>query len=177
MDLFAENLYISFFSIFCLFTVVLDLRHRRVPNRMLLVAVVLQIIWLVYLTLDGRPASVFEATEWRQAVVGFFVGLAWFYPLWRFRALGAGDVKFIAVLGFLLGPVGLFSVLLVGTVACGLHALGMVVLMGWTSARNVWRSDSATRRGVPYAAYLALAAIAWMVWKVSEGGLRITWGG
>ena len=164
------------FVIFNLFVIIRDLRDRRVSNRLLLIALVLQAVWLVLdEQVQGRvPVATYG---WGQALVGFSLGLILFYPLWRFRALGAGDVKFIAVLGFLLGPGGLFPVLLLGTITCGLHALGMVVLMGWTSARNVWRSDSATRRGVPYAAYLALAAIAWMFWKVSEGGLRITWGG
>ena len=153
-----------------------DFRYRRVPNKLLLAAVGLQagLLVLLWQTTEILP---FGAQRWDQSLIGFVLGLIIFYPLWRFRALGAGDVKFIAVLGFMLGPSGLLPVLFLGTIACGLHALGMVLAMGWTSARNVWRSDSATRRGVPYAAYLALTAIAWMVWKVSEGGLRITWGG
>ena len=156
--------------------IVCDFRYRRVPNQLLLGGVLLQVVWLVYISAAGVGLGHWSI-HWSLALVGFALGLILFYPLWRFRALGAGDVKFIAVLGFLVGPTGLFPVLLLGTVACGLHALGMVLLMGWAPARNVWRSSTVTRRGVPYAAYLALAAIAWMVWKVSEGGLRITWGG
>lgn len=153
-----------------------DFQYRRVPNKLLLVAIGLQ-TGLLILLWQTNEVLLFGAQRWDQSLIGLALGLILFYPLWRFRALGAGDVKFIAVLGFLLGPAGLFPVLLLGTVACGLHALGMVLLMGWTSARNVWRASPATRRGVPYAAYLALAAIAWMIWKVSEEGLRIAWGG
>jgi prepilin peptidase CpaA len=166
------------FLLYSSIIVITDFRCRRVPNKLLIVAMLLQSIWLtVVFSRKVDEAMPFGAVHWDSALIGFVLGLVIFYPLWRFRALGAGDVKFIAVLGFLLGPSRLFPVLLLGTVVSGLHALGMVLLMGWASARNIWRGNSATRRGVPYAAYLALAAIAWMVWKVSEGGLRITWGG
>lgn len=171
----SVGIYVAVFCVFNFLIGMSDFRIRRVSNRTLLAALVLQGIWLMYLGV-GHGYEVFMlpvATGWGQAVAGFILCLVLFYPLWRFRALGAGDVKFIAVLGFLLGPAGLFPVLLLGTVACGFHALGMVLLMGWTQARNVWRASSATRRGVPYAAYLALAAIVWMFWKVSEAGLRI----
>src|SRR3546814_14397367 len=151
----ATGIWCLSFLIFNLLVAVSDFRFRRVPNNMLLVGLVLQMIWLFFVW-QGSVVSSFGASGWNQAFIGFGFGLILFYPLWRFRAVGAGDVTFIATLAFLLGLGNLFPVLLIGTVACGMPGLGMLVLMGWTRARNVWRSVSPTPRGVPCAASLAI---------------------
>ncbi|GAA4410473.1 hypothetical protein GCM10011450_19470 [Advenella faeciporci] len=91
------------------------------------------------------------------------MGLLVFFPFWGLKLLGAGDVKLIATLGFLLGFAGLWQVVLVATVLTGLHAVLTVLAQGWLSARASWWNESKEkRRGVPYGAWLAVTALAWV---------------
>lgn len=72
-----------------------DLLTHRVPNR--LTGSLLCVGLALGLAFSG----------WRglgDAVVGALVGLGILLPLYLFRAMGAGDVKFLAALGSLLGP-------------------------------------------------------------------------
>jgi prepilin peptidase CpaA len=172
----ATGIWCLSFLILNLLVAISDFRFHRVPNKWLVATLTAQAVWL-FLVWQGIAISRVGASGWDQALAGLSFGLILFYPLWRFRAVGAGDVKFIATLAFVLGLDNLFPVLLIGTAACGIHGLGVVLLVGWMPARNMWRSGSPTRRGVPYAAYLALAAIAWMVWQVSQGSLLVATGG
>ncbi len=102
--------------------------------------------------------------SWRQCLTGFLMGLLVFFPLWSLKLLGAGDVKLIATLGFLLGFAGLWQVVLVATVLTGLHAVITVLAQGWLPARaNWWQESKEQRRGVPYGAWLAITALAWVL--------------
>src|SRR5690606_29832077 len=142
-----------------------DLRFRRVPNMLLAAALLLQIAWLLAAPDVAAPMA---ASGWSQAGLGFAVGLALFYPLWRFGAMGAGDVKYIAVLGACVGTAGLFSVLLPGSLLAGLHALAVTATGGLANARASWRANAGKRRGIPYAAYLALGAMASAAWLMAK---------
>jgi len=154
------SLWLFSFAIFGLLVMACDLGFRRVPNKLLVAVVVLQAVWLTFCTLHMPKVLRPDAGSWSQAGLGFVLGLLIFYPLWHFRKMGAGDVKFIAVLGFLLGPSAWLPVLL-GTVICGIYALGAVVLSGYC-ARLGWWFYEPSRRGAPYAACIALAALAWV---------------
>ncbi|WP_017524509.1 A24 family peptidase [Pusillimonas noertemannii] len=141
-----------------------DLRFRRVPNLLLAAALLLQTTWL--LAAAPNVAAPMAASGWTQAGLGFAVGLALFYPLWRFGAMGAGDVKYIAVLGACVGTAGLFSALLPGSLLAGMHALAVTATGGLAGARANWRAGAGKRRGIPYAAYLALSAMASAAWLI-----------
>ena len=157
------------FVVFNLVIAVQDFRWRRVPNSWLVAALAAQAVWLLAV-LHGWASPGAGAAGFAAALAAFGLAMIVFFPLWRLRALGAGDVKYIATLGFLLGPQTLIPVLVAGTLASGLHAAAIVVRYGWTQARAAWRPPSGTgRRGIPYAAYLALAAITWLAWT---GALR-----
>ena len=96
--------------------------------------------------------------------------------------MGAGDVKFFAVLGVLLGPAALIPVWLIASLLAGMHAivwylqrrqvltllprLGQVAQQVTYSAfyqRLIERRNG--RAGIPYAAYLALAAVMVSSWQ------------
>lgn len=157
------------FVVFNLVIAVYDLRWRRVPNGWLVAGLAAQAVWLLAVRL-GWAGPGAGADGFAAAAAAFVLALVFFFPLWKFRALGAGDVKYIATLGFLLGAPTLIPVLLIGTLACGLHALVVVMRSGWSQARAVWRpAPGAARRGIPYAAYLALAAIGWLAWLATGG--------
>lgn len=157
------------FAVFCLLTAKNDFETRRISNRLLLLALAIQLVWLL-LSQFVSSAQVFSYMGWSQALAGFFISLMVFIPLWKLRVVGAGDAKLIATLGFLLGFAGLWQVVLVATALTGLHAVVVVWLKGLTKARaQWWQENKETRRGVPYGAYLALTALAWALWYYWSG--------
>lgn len=74
---------------------VIDIREHRIPNKVLLVALVCGLIWL---GLIGPNLLV------SHGLSGIGVGLVLMLPLHLLGPLGAGDVKLAAVSGFFLGP-------------------------------------------------------------------------
>lgn len=154
----------------------MDLRLRKVRN------------WMVLLGLATGLAALFSAhpfqiSLWR-GLTGMLVAFAALLPFYALRWMGAGDVKFAAVIGlwFGLSP-NLLFIWLGGSLLAGLHGLAVVswrVLCaspwaGWLQARLPLPLGSALaampstpaapggkqsiRRSIPYAGYLAIAAI------------------
>lgn len=90
--------------------------------------------------------------------------------------MGAGDVKFFAILGFLLGAKALLPIWVIGSLIAGVHAVLILLsrhwplqtVPGWEPAQN-WFSTSAFgrrmtsarqgRKGLPYAAWLGVGAL------------------
>ncbi|KAF3998821.1 A24 family peptidase [Glaciimonas immobilis] len=155
------------FVTWCSVHFVYDMLVRRVPNKLLILAIILQ-IGCFALTGQG-----FTGISPLRAITGFAIGLAFLLPLYALRAMGAGDVKFFAVVGLLLGPVALLPVFLMGSVLAGMHALvftasksGLVLAFQSAATRlDCWMfyqrliSARGNRAGIPYAAYLAVGAI------------------
>lgn len=142
---------IVWWAVFLAFNVAViwcDLRWRRVPNALVLGGLSAQLFWLIAHAAAGSPPSV-GALGFFDAWGAFALGLL-FAVFWKLRLMGAGDVKYLAVLGLMLGIWPWLLVLVFSAIPCGLHALAQ----GW----QVLRDPRKARRGVPYAAYLALAA-------------------
>lgn len=96
---------------------VLDLRSRRIPN------------WLVLLACGAGVA----VNVWRLGLAGLLValsgaalGLLLLLPFYVLRAIGAGDVKLLAGLGALVGPHALVSVAIYAAVAGGVISAVML---------------------------------------------------
>ena len=141
-----------------------DLYARRVPNGWLLGGLLLGAICLV------------AAASWpllRNHAIGLALGLLSLLPFFLIRLMGAGDVKFFAVLGWLLGWQALLPIWLVASLLAGLHAIAVlglrrvppyppVLALGqrWQGSRMVQACARARgdRRGAPYAAFLAAGA-------------------
>ena len=127
-----------------LFTVALvDLQVRRIPNVLVVVLAgwsLLQSLWLDW------PAV-------PDALLGALVGGGVFLLLYVLSrgSMGAGDVKFVAATGVLVGYPLIASSMLLGIVIGGLAALTFLV------AGKANRKDS-----IAYGPYLALGA--WAVW-------------
>jgi len=113
-----------------------DLRERRIPNML----VASGIVWgLAVQTLAPHGAGLFEfwwggIGPW-QALLGLGAGLAMFMPLYLLRAVGAGDVKLLAMVGVWLGPQLLLGATLLTLLAGGV--LAIVVMLASRSSRQV----------------------------------------
>lgn len=165
IDYFLWSLLLAFCAVIFLY----DYLFRRVPNKILLIAIALQ---LGFLLLQGKGVN---GINWWNATAGFVIGLAFFLPLYMLRAMAAGDVKFFAVLGLLLGPTALLPVFLIASLIAAVHAVVLYVsrsgivpglqLVTTHAARCSWYQRILEKRGnrvgIPYAAYLALAG-AWV---------------
>jgi prepilin peptidase CpaA len=140
-------LWLTLFIVFCACTCYFDVRYRRVPN------------WLIISLLLYQSSLLFALHFWRvnlngstlfidgtTALVGLTFSLVLFFPLWRFKAMGAGDVKFMAVLGFCIGLSGLFPALIIGSLLAGVHAVAAIMAKGWSGARAIWRLAPDVRR-------------------------------
>ena len=119
-----------------------DLAHRRIPNWLTFSGLLLGLFW--HIVTGGGPGLVFALEG--LGVAGLTV------LLWMAKALGAGDVKLLGVVGVWMGPVFLLWTLL-GTIFAGaLLALAVVVI-------------SRTRRGrLPLAPAVALGAAGAFFW-------------
>ncbi|QEI05640.1 prepilin peptidase [Pigmentiphaga aceris] len=172
--------YLVLLWVLCGVVFVTDWLFRRVPNRLLLVVLAAYVVLRVA-DWAGLPAG--TAIDLQSSLVGGVLAFVFLLPFYAFRAMGAGDVKYFAVLGLLMGPAGVLVVWLAGTALTGVHAV-----MQWIYASEAvpalanlgrvagswmdggggrlqrlatWIHDKRQgRRGIPYAAYMAIAAVA-----------------
>ena len=94
-----------------------DLRSNRIPN-WLNAALVLSGLF-VHGWLSGW-------TGIQQSFLGLLTGFSLLIVLWLMRAMGAGDVKYMAALGAWLGPEMTLYAALAGILVGGVISLGMV---------------------------------------------------
>lgn len=93
--------------------VLLDLRLRKIPNRLVIAGA------LVAIGTSLLPGSIGLS----QSVGGLAIGLAMLLPMYVVRAMGAGDVKLMAAVGAFLGMNATFIAALLTFCAGGLLAL------------------------------------------------------
>jgi prepilin peptidase CpaA len=146
-----------------------DLYARRVPNTWLLAALAMGMGILVLQSLFDKGRA-----GW-PSLSGFAIGLLIFLPFYAIGWMGAGDVKFFAVLGFLLGYRALLPIWLIGGLLTGAHAVvivlsrrplvalvpSMVFARERLATSRLWRHTLLARQGrsgQPHAAYLAIGA-------------------
>jgi leader peptidase (prepilin peptidase)/N-methyltransferase len=137
----AQALVVAFFVVVLVVLSFIDVRTRRLPNRIVLPAAAVVLAAHVAIAPD-------RALEWVVAALGAFALLlaaALAYP----GGLGMGDVKLALLLGAALGwAVG--AALVIGFAAAGLAGVLMIVRSGW----------SARRAALPLGPFLALGALA-----------------
>jgi prepilin peptidase CpaA len=105
-----------------------DLRHQRIPNRLVLSGAALALILHAALPAgDGFLATLPGALGLAGAVKGLLFGLLAFLPLYFLRAMGAGDVKLLAMVGAFLGPVDIWWALFFTFMAGGVLAIAVAV--------------------------------------------------
>ena len=139
-----------------------DLRARRIPNALVVMAIAIQVCLLVYSTWAG--VSLPGASGWSAALIGFLVGFSSLI-FWILRLMGGGDVKFLAALGFWVGIGPMLPILLFGTLAALVHALCQLT---YRYQYGQVLFDRQAGKGCPYAGYLALSAVSLALMQLSS---------
>lgn len=163
--------------LFGLHVTISDFTARRVSNIALLV--------VATAALAGRIAGLPGAPSLASSLAGALIGLLALLPFYAVRWMGAGDVKFFCVLGWLLGIQALLPTWIAASLAAGVHALlvvawprlaallpaGMQQLAGscpGAAAIQDWRTNLRAarrgRKGIPYAGYMGMAMIGYVLW-------------
>lgn len=147
----GEVLWLLLFACWNVVLIYNDLRYRRVPNTLIVLGFVAQLLWLAAAAFVPGWMYPPRFTGWLMSGAGFLAAFL-FLPLWGRRLMGAGDVKAIAILGLLLGLAPLVPVLVLASLLAGLHALVYVV------ASHYWAVSHRLRQ-IPYAVYLGIGAL------------------
>jgi prepilin peptidase CpaA len=107
-----------------LVAVVTDLRSRRIPNALVLTGICLALVAHA-LTLRAEVPAL-AGPLWWAPVAGLAVGLAALMPLYLLRALGAGDLKLLAMVGAFVGTPAVLWAAVYTLLAGGLLSLAMM---------------------------------------------------
>jgi leader peptidase (prepilin peptidase)/N-methyltransferase len=129
----------------------IDLEHRIIPNRIVypaapVFAIAIVIGWAVDLPLDPARAAIGLLTYG-----GFFLVIAFISP----RGIGMGDVKLTALIGLVLGALGLRYVGVAAGVAILAGGLGGIVALLLGRGR---------KSAIPFGPYLSVGAIVAVLW-------------
>lgn len=166
--------------------VVTDVRHRRVPNVLVLAGLLAGLLFHGLGPQVSGAGGLFSTQPgalggWR-ALGGAAAGLLLFLPFYLLRLLGAGDVKLLAVVGSFAGAAAFVNLALFVLLAGGLLALarmawarnGPLVLRNALLAVGQLRNggapfDAGTRTAwrMPYAAAIAGGVAAYGAWTLS----------
>lgn len=147
----GEALWWLLFACWNLVLIHADLRHRRVPNTLIVAGFAGQLLWLLAAWLVPGWMHPPRWAGWGMTLAGFFCAFL-FLPVWARRKMGAGDVKAIAILGLLLGFAPLLVTLVGASLLAGLHAVAYLLISRHWALADRWRQ-------IPYGAYLGVAAL------------------
>lgn len=168
--------------ILALLVSIYDFRMRRIPNFLLVIAMVYASgLFLMLGILEGFQLI---TKGFVMSLVGMALG--WFFLIfpYRLRQVGAGDVKLLMVFGFFLGPLGVILALLNGAIIGGIWALILSWRHGglkelWSNMVFMWRSAwlsgfkemswdlrSAGAVTMPYGVALSAGAALVAIWQI-----------
>jgi len=144
---------LSMLALVMILALVSDLRERRIPNPLVLLALGAGVFFNItgpQATADG--AGLFTATPGALglsgAVLGALAGLALFLPLYLVQATGAGDVKLMAGIGSFTGAGAALNIALFILLAGGVLALVRMLWAG-NSRRVMANVAMALRQMLP----------------------------
>jgi leader peptidase (prepilin peptidase)/N-methyltransferase len=125
---------------------VIDLRTRKIPNRLVLPAVVVAAVWAVVADLAG---SDLDAARAALGLLAYGVGLL-IVALISPRGMGMGDVKLAGLIGLVLGGLGLRYVGVAA--ACGIG-------IGGVAAMIALLAGAGRKTPIPFGPFLAAGAV------------------
>ena len=107
-----------------------DLQRQRIPNGLVFSGTLLAMVLHTVLPEgSGFLSTLPGGLGFGNALLGLFFGLVALLPLYFIRAMGAGDVKLLAMVGAFLGPIDIWLALLSTFIAGGLLAIFMALRM------------------------------------------------
>jgi prepilin peptidase CpaA len=108
--------------------VVSDINARKVPNLVILAGIFAAI---GIHAIDAPEVGIFGNSKGAIGLLSTFagiaIGFAALFPLYALRAMGAGDVKLMMMVGAFLGPLQTVGVVVLTFAAGGVLALGMAL--------------------------------------------------
>lgn len=170
-----------------LWAVLSDLRQRRIPNALVLAGITIALVsHFAALAVVGRPLA---GVVWWAPLTGLAAGFVLLLPLYLLRAMGAGDVKLLAMVGAFIGPGAVFSAFVCTLLAGGLLSLAFMLGRGvatqtLSNLRYLladWGMRAGTGQGLrlaplagtaarlPYALAISLGTTAALVWPQLGG--------
>lgn len=162
-----------------------DVSRRRIPNYLVLAGLVLALSsHALALAVGATPLA---GLTWWSAPAGLLTGFALLFPLHLMRAMGAGDVKLMAMVGSFIGPAAVLSAALYTLLAGGLLSIlfmfGRGVAAQTASNLRFLLTDWVVRTGsgqggglsplqstaarLPYALAIALGTFAAWIWPLA----------
>jgi leader peptidase (prepilin peptidase) / N-methyltransferase len=128
----------------------IDIEHRIIPNRLMYPALVVFPVYLTVAKLFGAPVDLV------RMVLGFALyGGALFVVAIISRGMGMGDVKLAALVGLVLGSLGLRYVGVAAGAAIVLGGVGAIVALLLGRGR---------KSAIPFGPYLAAGAVVSAFW-------------
>jgi prepilin signal peptidase PulO-like enzyme (type II secretory pathway) len=112
----------SLFALVLVQVIFFDFEHRLILDRVIFPSMALAV-----------AASVFNNPWWAGLATGIVAGLLFAFLallgalIFKAEALGFGDVKFAAFMGFLLGPLPTIQALFYGVVLAGIVSVGYII--------------------------------------------------
>lgn len=160
--------------VLCVPILITDLVARWIPNVWLVCVGVLTLASLGWRAAHGETDLL-----WVHGL-GAVLGLVSLLPFWWLGVMAAGDVKLFAVIGLIAGYHALLPIWCLASIGAGIHALVIVMLRGpraqmvfaraagwsWWQRVQAWRAG---RKGLPFGAYLAAAAVWLPIWLPQWG--------
>ncbi len=108
-----------------------DVRSRRIPNQLVLLGALAGLALQATMTPGaGLFNEPFGAVGLLKAGAGMVLGLLLLLPMYALGALGAGDVKLMAMIGTFLGPLDILGAGLASVLAGGVLALLVSLFQG-----------------------------------------------
>lgn len=147
-----------------------DFCQRRVPN------------WLSLLGATSAVAALYLNTQpfglgWSGAIVGAAAGFGFLLIFYITGLMGAGDVKFAGALGLWVGLAPLAPIWIGASLLAAVHAALWLLLqrsqrfprlteaLSGIPAAGHEAEARKRQRHIPFAAYLAIASLAWLIWR------------
>jgi prepilin peptidase CpaA len=137
-------------AVLLLAAIAFDIRERRIPN--ILVAVGIALAAAIHTGQLVLYNTAVAGSSWWAPLGGALTGFLLLLPLHAMRAMGAGDVKLMSMVGAFIGPIPAATAVAYALVAGGVLSLVYMTKRG-VAMRTAWNLKLMFRRRVQVAKF------------------------